>query len=68
MKNEDKLLKIDSVTELVQISKSKIYEMMKIGNFPQNHGIGGNKLWFYSEIQNFIENEKIQYLNNKKTA
>jgi predicted DNA-binding transcriptional regulator AlpA len=55
---EDRLVKIATVMEYVQMSKSKIYEYMKRGLFPLNHTVGGSSLWFMSEIQDYIKNQK----------
>lgn len=54
---EDKLLKMASVLEYVQISKSKLYEMMAKNEFPKARKIGANSLWKLSEIQEFIEKQ-----------
>ncbi len=55
---EDKLIKIQTVMDYVQMSKSKIYEYMKKGMFPKNHTVGGSSLWFLSEIQEYIKEQK----------
>lgn len=55
---EDRLIKITTVMEYVQMSRSKIYEYMKKGLFPQNHTVGGSSLWFMSEIQDYIKDQK----------
>ena len=60
---EDKLIKIDTVMEYVQLSKSKLYEYMKNDKFPKNHAIGGSSLWFMSDIQDYISNQKKIKLN-----
>lgn len=54
---EDKLLKMASVLEYVQISKSKLYEMMAKNEFPKPRKIGASALWKLSEIQEFIEKQ-----------
>ena len=58
MEKEDKLIKITTVMDYVQMSKSKIYDYMKKGDFPKNHVIGGSSLWFLSDIQEYIQNQK----------
>ncbi len=58
MEQEDKLIKIQTVMEYVQMSKSKIYEYMKKDMFPKNHIIGGSSLWFLSDVQNYIKEQK----------
>ena len=55
---EDKLIKIKTVMEYVQMSKTKIYEYMEKGDFPKNHKIGGSSLWFLSDIQTYINEQK----------
>lgn len=63
---EDKLIKITTVMEYVQMSKAKIYELMKKGEFPKNHLIGGSSLWFLSDIQDYISGHKKQ--KNERVA
>ncbi|MEA3450609.1 MAG: AlpA family phage regulatory protein [Bacteroidota bacterium] len=55
---EDKLIKLNNVLDYVQLSKTKIYEMMKKGEFPKPEEIGGNKLWSLEKIQMYIESIK----------
>ncbi|MGB3751934.1 MAG: AlpA family phage regulatory protein [Arcobacteraceae bacterium] len=57
---EDRLIKIATVMEYVQISKSKIYEYVGNGKslFPQPRKIGGSSLWVMSEIQEYIKYHK----------
>jgi prophage regulatory protein len=55
MTQDEKLLKMGSVLEIVQISKTKLYDLMKNGEFPTPRKIGGNSLWLYSEIQEYIQ-------------
>ena len=55
---EDKLIKIQTVMDYVQMSKSKIYEYMKKDMFPKNHTVGGSSLWFLSDIQMYIREQK----------
>jgi len=57
MKN-DKLLKFSSVLEYVQISKTKLYEMMKKGEFPKPSEVDGCRLWSHEAVQEFIERTK----------
>lgn len=54
----DRLIKIQTVMEHVELSKSKIYEYMKKGLFPKNHVVGGSSLWFMSDIQDYIKEQK----------
>lgn len=63
MKTEEKLIKLSSVLELVQVSKSKLYDMVRAAEFPSPIKIGGNALWIFSEIENWIENEKSKNRN-----
>lgn len=68
---EDRMVKISTVQEYVEISKSKIYEDMKQGLFPENHTVGGSALWFMSDIQTYILAQKAlaqKALKNKKVA
>ena len=55
---EEKLLKITSVLEYIEISKSKLYQMMKDDNFPSPVKIGGSSLWRLSDIQCYINSFK----------
>ena len=55
---EDKLIKIQTVMDYVQLSKTKIYDYIKEGKFPQSHKVGGSSLWFMSDIQNYILEQK----------
>jgi len=55
---EDRLIKIHTVMDYVEVSKSKIYEDMKKGMFPKNHTVGGSSLWFLSDIQMYIREQK----------
>lgn len=57
---EDKLLKLQSVLEYIQISKTKIYDLMAAEKFPQPTRIGGNVLWLMSDIQEYIKSVKKQ--------
>lgn len=61
MENE-KLLTLPQVKEYIPFGTTKIYELIKTGDFPKQNKIGGSSLWRLSEIQKWIEN------NINKTA
>lgn len=53
----EKLLTLHSVEDMVGFKKSRIYELMKTGEFPKNKTIKGKSVWLLSEIQNWIQIE-----------
>lgn len=55
----EKLLTIFAVEDMVGFKKTKIFELIKKGEFPQNRNIKGKKLWLLSDIQEWIT-EQIQ--------
>ncbi|MDX9744893.1 MAG: AlpA family phage regulatory protein [Arcobacteraceae bacterium] len=56
---EEKLLKLAGVMDYIPFSKSKIYELVSKNEFPSPLAVGGNKLWLYSDIQNYINKIKV---------
>lgn len=58
LEKEEKLLKAEGVIEYVQVSKAKLLEMVKQGDFPSGQKLGGNRLWYLSDVQNWINNFK----------
>jgi len=54
----EKLIKIKTVIEYIQISRSTIYLMISRDEFPKPVKIGGSSLWRLSQIRDFI-NKKI---------
>lgn len=55
---EEKLIDIKKVMEYISLSKTKIYELMKLGEFPKSRKIGGKALWSHLELQDFLRNQK----------
>jgi|GEM_PF-3344630 len=55
---EDKLIKLSTVLEYVQVSRSKLLNMVQNKTFPAPRAIGRNTLWLLSEVQTFIEKTK----------
>lgn len=56
--SEDKLIKLPSVLERIQISRSKWYAMIANGKAPQPVKINRASFWSEKEIQEFIEEIK----------
>ncbi len=54
----EKLIRIKTVIEYIQISRSTIYLMMSKDEFPKPIKIGGSSLWRLSQINDYI-NKKI---------
>jgi len=55
---EEKLLSIKGVMDYVQMSDSKIYDLVKKKAFPLPYKHGGNSLWSLAEIQAWIDDFK----------
>jgi len=55
----EKLLTIFAVEDMVGFKKTKIFDLIKKGEFPPNRNIKGKKLWLLSDIQDWIV-EQIQ--------
>lgn len=53
----ERLLTLSAVEEMVGFKKIRIYDLMKIGEFPKNKNIKGKSVWLLSEIQNWIKIE-----------
>lgn len=53
----EKLLTITAVEEMVGLKKTKIYELIKAGEFPHNKNVRGRSLWLLSDIQDWIAKE-----------
>lgn len=51
----DRLLNIKQVSQKVSFGKSKIYEMLKKGEFPKPVRIDNNVRWKESDIDNWIK-------------
>lgn len=54
IETNERLIKITTVISYIQLSKSKIYDLISNGDFPKPLKIGGSSLWKLSEIQNYI--------------
>jgi len=57
--SNERLVKIKTVMEYVEFSKSKIYDLISKNQFPKPIKIGSSSLWKFSDIQAFID-EKIK--------
>lgn len=50
-----KLINIKTITsQKIQVSKAKIYEMIKDGTFPKQRKVGGSSLWLEKEVDDAI--------------
>jgi prophage regulatory protein len=50
----DRLLRMHGVNAATGISRSKVYALMKVGDFPLPREIEGRSLWRESEVQAWI--------------
>jgi len=55
--NEDKLINLATVLQYVQVSRSKLLNMVQDGTFPSPKPIGRNTLWLMSDVQKFIKQQ-----------
>tara|TARA_B100000678_G_scaffold263990_2_gene247176 strand:- start:558 stop:1331 length:774 start_codon:yes stop_codon:yes gene_type:complete len=55
---QDRLIRLGSVIERCGIQKSKIYELIKIDQFPKQASVGGKSLWSEREIDQWVEQRK----------
>ncbi|WP_420606539.1 helix-turn-helix transcriptional regulator [Novosphingopyxis sp.] len=55
---QDRLLEMQSIIALCGCQKSKIYAMIKGGEFPQQVSVGGKSLWSEKEINQWVEQHK----------
>ncbi|QBZ83458.1 AlpA family phage regulatory protein [Hydrogenovibrio crunogenus] len=53
----EQLLPLPKVEMMIGLKKSKIYALIKTGEFPKNRVIKGKALWLSSEIQNWISEQ-----------
>lgn len=44
------------ITQKIQVSKGKIYQMIEDGKFPKPLKLGGSSLWLESEVDKIILN------------
>lgn len=51
----DRLLRMEQVCEMVALRPSRIYELVKEGEFPRARKIGGASRWRQSEVAKWIE-------------
>lgn len=49
------LLRIDEVANRLKSGKTKIYEMIKLGDFPPPVKIGRSSRWVDEDVDNFIQ-------------
>lgn len=56
--SQDRLLDMKTITGLCGIKKSKIYDMIKKGQFPKQVSFGGRSRWSEQEINEWIEQSK----------
>ena len=56
---QDRLIRLGSVIERCGIQKSKIYELIKIDQFPKQASVGGKSLWSEREIDQWVEQRKV---------
>lgn len=52
---EIKLLRLKAVLEKTGMGKTKLYRMVKLGQFPRPVEIVGSRAWLSSEIDQWIE-------------
>lgn len=57
MNIEEKLIRIKTVIEYIQLSRSTIYLMVSRGEFPKPIKIGGSVLWRKTEIDAYIQSK-----------
>ena len=54
----DKLLTEKQVTEIVGFKRTKLYQMIKKGDFPSPKKYGRENRWFESDIDEWLKKEK----------
>lgn len=52
------LLDMDDLLLVVKVSKSTVYKLMALDEFPRPIKIGDRSLWKRSDIDHWIENQK----------
>ena len=54
-----KLMKIRDVLIATQMSRSRLYQLVKEGTFPRQHKIGDRAVvWVRQEVENWVDNVK----------
>ena len=54
----DKLLTEKQVTEIIGFKRTKLYQMIKKGDFPTPKKYGRTNRWFQSDIEDWLKKEK----------
>ena len=57
----DKLLTEKQVTEIVGFKRTKLYQMIKKGEFPAPKKYGRTNRWFKSDVEDWLKKEKEEY-------
>jgi predicted DNA-binding transcriptional regulator AlpA len=55
---EDKLIDIKNVMSYINISKTRIYQLIRENQFPAPQKIGNKSLWSMNQIQKYINKVK----------
>ena len=54
----EKLLNEKEVSNIVSFKRTRLFEMIKAGNFPKPIKFGRNNRWLQSEIESWLNNLK----------
>lgn len=57
MKSSQRLMPLPKVEDKVGFKHTKIYELIRAGEFPTGKMIQGKRLWLESEIDDWIEHQ-----------
>ena len=60
----DKLLTEKQVTEIVGFKRTKLYQLIKKGDFPSPKKYGRDNRWFESDIDEWLKKEKEELHKN----
>ena len=54
----DKLLTEKQVSEIVGFKRTRLFQMIEVGDFPPPKKYGRNNRWFESDIEQWLKKEK----------
>ena len=61
----DKLLTEKQVSEIVGFKRTRLFQMIKAGDFPPQKKYGRNNRWFESDIEQWLIKEKEEHDNEQ---
>jgi prophage regulatory protein len=61
----DKLLTEKQVSEIVGFKRTRLFQMIKAGDFPPPKKYGRNNRWFESDIEQWLIKEKEEHDNEQ---